>query len=100
MSTVQIRARIDPKLKQQSEKVLKAIGLDTGAYVSLALTQLVNRRGLPFAVAEPDAGYFAAEYGLTPAQTVKAGAALRREAARARRAGTLREVTTAADLVP
>jgi len=100
MSTVQIRARIDPQLKRQSEAVLKGIGLDTGAYVSLALTQLVNRRGLPFAVTEPDAGYFAAEYGLTPAQAVKAGAAMRREAARARRTGALRELTTAADLAP
>ena len=42
----------------------------------MALTQLVNRRGLPFAVTESDAGYFASEYGVTAAQSIKAGSAM------------------------
>lgn len=100
MATIQIRARIDRKLKKQSDAVLKGLGLDAGSFVSMALTQLVNRRGLPFAVTEPDAGYFAAEYGLTPAQSVRAGAAMSRDTARARRAGKLREITGLADLTP
>lgn len=100
MSTVQIRARIDPKLKRQSDAVLKGIGLDTGSFVSLALTQLVNRRGLPFAVTEPDARYFASEYGLTPAQAARAGARMRGESAKARRAGALREISTEGDPQP
>ena len=100
MATVQIRTRIGRNLKKESDAVLKRLGLDTGSFVSMALTQLVHRRGLPFAVTVPDAGYFAAEYGLTPPQSVKAGAALRRETARARRTGKLREVTGRADLAP
>ncbi len=100
MSTIQIRIRIDRKLKQESDAVLKGLGLDAGSFVSMALTQLVNRRGLPFAVTVSDAGYFAAEYGLASAQSVRAGAAMRRETARARRAGELREITRAADLAP
>jgi hypothetical protein len=64
----------------------------------MALTQLVFRRGLPFAVAEFDAGYFAAEYGLTTAQAVKAGAAMKKANARTRRPGKLREISTVADL--
>jgi addiction module RelB/DinJ family antitoxin len=98
MSTIQIRARIDRDLKKKSDAVLKSLGLDAGSFVSMALTQLVNRRGLPFAVTESDATYFASEYGLTPRQSARAGAAMSRETARARRAGELREIIEVADL--
>jgi addiction module RelB/DinJ family antitoxin len=100
MATIQLRTRIDRRLKKKSDAVLKGLGLDAGSFVSMALTQLVNCRGLPFSVTEPDEDYFVAEYGLTSAQTVKAGAAMRREAARARRTGKLREVNEPADLTP
>lgn len=100
MATIQIRARIDRNLKKKSDAVLKGLGLDAGSFVAMALTQLVNRRGLPFAVTESDEGYFASEYGLTSVQSVKAGAAMSRETARARRTGKLREVTGLADLAP
>jgi len=100
MATIQIRTRIDRSLKKQSDAVLKGLGLNAGSFVSMALTQLVNRRGLPFAVTESDAGYFASEYGLTPAQIIKVGVAMRRETARARRTGKLRTVTELADLTP
>ena len=96
--TVQLRTRIDRELKRRSAAELKSIGLDERAFVSLALTQLVNRRGLPFAVTEPDESYFAAEYDLTPAEMEQAGQRMRQESAKARRTGTLREVTSAADL--
>ena len=66
----------------------------------MALTQLVNRRGLPFAVMEPHATYFVSEYGLKPDESVKAGAVMKSETARARRAGKLREITSAGDLSP
>lgn len=97
MATVQFRARIDRNLKKKSDAVLKKLGLDAGSYVSMALTQLVNRRGIPFAIAESDAEYFASEYGLTPAQSVKTGAALSKEAAQARRTGKLSAITGLAD---
>ena len=100
MATIQIRTRIDRNLKKKSDAVLKGLGLDAGSYVSMALTQLVNRRGLPFAVTESDASYFATEYGLTAAQAAKAGAAMKRETARARGTGKLREVSELADLAP
>ena len=100
MATIQIRTRIDRNLKKESDDVLKGLGLDAGSFVSMALTQLVNRRGLPFAVTESDAGYFASEYGVTAAQSVKAGAAMHRESDRARRTGKLREITELADLAP
>jgi addiction module RelB/DinJ family antitoxin len=94
-----LRTRIDRKLKKRSDAVLKGLGLDAGSFVSMALTQLVNRRGLPFSVTESDAAYFASEYGLTPAQSVRAGTAMKKETARARRVGKLREVNGPADLI-
>lgn len=100
MATIQIRTRIDRNLKKESDSVLKSIGLDTGSYVSMALTQLVNRRGIPFAVMEPDAAYFANEYGLTSKESAKAGAAMKSETARARRTGKLREIASVDDLAP
>jgi addiction module RelB/DinJ family antitoxin len=100
MATIQIRARIDRNLKKKSDAVLKGLGLDAGSFVSMALTQLVNRRGIPFAVSESDADYFASEYGLSSAQSAKAGAAMNKDTARARRTGRLREITRLADLAP
>lgn len=100
MATVQFRARIDRNLKKKSDAILKGLGLDAGSFVSMALTQLVNRRGIPFAVAESDEGYFASEYGLTVEQAEQAGAAMTKETASARRAGKLREIKDVADLVP
>jgi addiction module RelB/DinJ family antitoxin len=72
MATVQIRNRIDRNLKKKSDAILKNIGLDTGSCVSMALSQLVNRRGLPFAVMEPDAASFVNGYGLNPGEAAKA----------------------------
>ncbi len=89
-----MRTRIDRDLKQKSDTVLKNLGLDLGSFVSMASTQLVIRRGLPFAVTESDADYFASEDGLTAAKAVKVGAALRRDPAYARRTGKLRESMT------
>ena len=100
MATVQFRVRIDRNLKKKSDAVLKGLGLDAGSFVSMALTQLVNRRGIPFAVAESDEGYFASEYGLTSAQADKAGAAMAKATASASRAGKLREIKDVADLAP
>jgi len=100
MATIQIRARIDRNLKKKSDAVLKGLGLDAGSFVSMALTQLVNRRGIPFAVTESDEGYFASEYGITSAQSIRAGAAMSRETANARRTGKLREITELNDLTP
>jgi addiction module RelB/DinJ family antitoxin len=100
MPTVQLRTRLDRDLKLKSDAVLKALGLDASTFVAMSMAQLVNRRGLPFAVTEADADYFAAEYGVTAAQTAQVGRKLRGETVRARRSGKLREVTSAADLAP
>jgi len=98
MATVQLRVRIDRKLKKKSDAVLKGLGLDASSFVSMALMQLVNRRGLPFAVVESDANYFAAEYSLSPTQRTQAGSAMNKATKRARRSRKLRQVTRASSL--
>ena len=98
MATVLLRARIDSDLKRRSAAVLKSIGLDEGAFVSMALTQLVNRRGLPFAVTEADEDYFAVEYDLSRAEMLRAGTRMRRETSKSRATGELREIKSVADL--
>lgn len=98
MATVQLRTRIDSDLRRRSAAVLKAIGLDEGAFISMALTQLVNRRGLPFAVTEADEDYFATEYDLSRAEMVRAGGRMRRETLKSRATGELRKIKSVADL--
>lgn len=98
MATIQLRSRIDRDLKRKSAAVLKSIGLDETSFIAMALTQLVNRRGLPFAVTEPDDAYFASEYGLSRPEMAKAGIRMKREAAKSRKAGQLREINSVADL--
>jgi addiction module RelB/DinJ family antitoxin len=100
VATIQLRTRIDSELKRKGDAVLKKLGLDASTFVSLSLAQLVNRRGLPFAVTESDADYFSKEYEISSAQAARVGRKLRVETSRARRSGKLKEVTSAADLSP
>jgi DNA-damage-inducible protein J len=52
--TTMITARIDPKLKMETEKVLKNLGLTTSQAITLFFNQITLRKGLPFAVAIPN----------------------------------------------
>ncbi len=52
--TSMITARVDPRLKRQTEKVLKELGLTTSQAITLFFNQITLRKGLPFAVAIPN----------------------------------------------
>ena len=52
--TTMITARVDPKLKSETEKVLKELGLTTTQAITLFFNQINLRKGLPFAVAVPN----------------------------------------------
>ena len=52
--TTMITARVDPKLKRETEKVLKELGLTTSQAITLFFNQISLRKGLPFAVAIPN----------------------------------------------
>lgn len=45
-----IRARVEPKLKREAEKVLRELGLGASEAISLYYAQIAHRRALPFAV--------------------------------------------------
>lgn len=45
-----VRARVDQKLKRDSEAILRKLGLNTTEAIRMFFTQVTLRRGLPFAV--------------------------------------------------
>jgi len=52
--TTMITARVDPRLKRETEKILKNLGLTTSQAITLFFNQINLRQGLPFAVAIPN----------------------------------------------
>jgi DNA-damage-inducible protein J len=53
--SAQINARIDPNLKQETEKIFHELGLSTTQAITLFFKQVTLQQGLPFAVAIPNA---------------------------------------------
>jgi DNA-damage-inducible protein J len=53
--STQITARIDPNLKQETEKIFNELGLSTTQAITLFFKQVTLRQGLPFAVSVPNA---------------------------------------------
>tara|TARA_B110000459_G_scaffold182400_1_gene210535 strand:- start:342 stop:638 length:297 start_codon:yes stop_codon:yes gene_type:complete len=98
MKTVQFRTRVEPSLKKKSDSILRALGLDMETFVSTALTQLVNRRGLPFAVTESDEDYFSSEYGLNRNESVGAGNRMRAASKRDKTLGRIKTISGPEDL--
>ncbi|WP_019220172.1 type II toxin-antitoxin system RelB/DinJ family antitoxin [Bartonella florencae] len=43
-----VRARIDKTLKKQAHEILESLGLTVSDFIRIALTKVVNERGLPF----------------------------------------------------
>jgi DNA-damage-inducible protein J len=52
--TATVRARIEPGLKADVEKVLDSLGLSTTEAINLFFSQIHLRRGLPFQVEMPN----------------------------------------------
>ena len=50
-----IRARIEPKLKEDAEEILKELGLNATTVITMLYNQIRIRKGLPFAVEIPNA---------------------------------------------
>lgn len=48
-----VRARVNAQLKRDSEDILRQLGLSQTEAIRMFFTQIVRRRGLPFAVALP-----------------------------------------------
>ncbi len=45
-----VRARVDERLKRESEDILRQLGLSQAEAIRMFFTQVVLRRGLPFPV--------------------------------------------------
>ncbi len=54
MKTATVRARLEPELKKQAEKILNRVGLTTTEAITLFYRQVVLNRGLPFVVQVPN----------------------------------------------
>lgn len=52
--TAMITARVEPSLKAEAEKVLSKLGISTTEAISLFLSQVRLRKGLPFDVKIPN----------------------------------------------
>ena len=53
--TEMIRARVEPDLKAQAERVLHKLGLSATEAITLFYKQVVLRQGVPFEVSIPNA---------------------------------------------
>jgi len=54
VKTAEIRARVEPKLKKESMKVLKKLGLSESGGIRLLLKGLVIHQGIPFEFKVPN----------------------------------------------
>jgi DNA-damage-inducible protein J len=52
--SVMIHARIEPKVKQDVEKIFSKLGLTPSEAIQLYFRQIVIHRGLPFEIKIPD----------------------------------------------
>ncbi|MFA6280339.1 MAG: type II toxin-antitoxin system RelB/DinJ family antitoxin [Bdellovibrionales bacterium] len=55
MKTDVVNARVEPALKASAEKIFRTLGMNTTDAISIFLSQVVLRKGLPFDVRIPNA---------------------------------------------
>jgi len=98
MSTIVLKARVDRNTALAARRVLAQLGLKPSDAVNALFAQIASRKALPFALATSDSSYAKEEYGLDEAALAAAGARISKLIARERRAGTIRGVSSIADL--
>lgn len=54
MSDTTVRARIDPELKDETDRIFSELGISTTDAIRMFLSQVKLQRGLPFSVGLPD----------------------------------------------
>jgi addiction module RelB/DinJ family antitoxin len=50
--TALIQVRVDAELKQESEALLKDMGLDTPTAIRIFLRQVITQKGIPFVISK------------------------------------------------
>lgn len=53
MNTVAISVRVDPEIKEEAEKVFRALGISTSTAVNIFFRQVAVRQGIPFRLELP-----------------------------------------------
>ncbi len=53
--SAQIRARVEPEVKEEAEAVLEKLGLTATSAITMFYKQIIHHQGLPFPVALPNA---------------------------------------------
>ena len=53
MGDAMVRARVDPHLKDETDKIFAELGISTTEAIRMFLAQVKLRRGLPFSVGLP-----------------------------------------------
>ncbi len=51
--TATIQARIDPEVKSEAQKILKALNISMSEAISIYLTQVALHKGIPFEIKIP-----------------------------------------------
>jgi addiction module RelB/DinJ family antitoxin len=98
MSTIVLKSRVDRVNASAARRVLARLGLKPSDAVNALFAQIASRKALPFALATSDSSYAREEYGLDEKAVAAAGARIRLQVSRERRAGTIRSVSSIADL--
>ena len=52
--TAVIQARIDPEIKKEAQKILRALNISLSEAISLYLTQVTLHKGIPFEIKIPN----------------------------------------------
>lgn len=99
MATTLLRTRVEVRRAAAAKKILDGLGLDATTAVNMFFAQVIARRGLPFAVQEDGYAYAQSEYDVTPPEMDAAEQRIRRGIARERKAGSIRPVRSADDLL-
>lgn len=98
MPTIVLKSRVDRSNAAAARRVLRRLGLKPSDAVNALFAQIASRKALPFALATADSSYAKEEYGLDKRATITVGKGLRRQIERERLEGTVRSVSSIADL--
>ena len=98
MPTVVLKSRVDRSNAAAARKVLSRLGLKPSDAVNALFAQIASRKALPFSLATSDSSYASEEYGLDRKGIIAVGKNLRKQVEKERLEGTVRSVSSIADL--
>ena len=97
-ATTLVRARVKTERVKKVTRILDRMGLKPADVVNMVFAQIEQRRALPFDVADAGDDYAFQEYGVTKPEMERFEKRVAKDISRARKAGTLRELTSWRDL--